>query len=136
MKKYNWGRDDGLALALKIVKEGGVEALEKEIHDRGVVGIHTNLTMKELDDAGKMYFDLALDTVLNLAVETNHDLYGHGTTRLQRFVDRLRFKASCVGSCVKWKDIQNDIQEKFNLQNVTIRNLDDLDTVWKEGDAR
>ena len=34
MSEYMAGRDDGLLLALKIVKEDGVEALEKEIHFR------------------------------------------------------------------------------------------------------
>ena len=39
MSDYMAGRDDGLLLALKIVKEDGVEALEKEIHFRNLTGI-------------------------------------------------------------------------------------------------
>lgn len=35
MADYSAGRNDGLALALKIVKEGGVEALEEELKFRG-----------------------------------------------------------------------------------------------------
>lgn len=62
MKAKDWqkGRDDGLALALKIVREGGVEALEEEIRARGAMGLQTSLTMKELDDAGIMYKENAL----------------------------------------------------------------------------
>ena len=39
LKDYQRGRNDGLALALKIVQEGGREALEAEIKNRGVTGI-------------------------------------------------------------------------------------------------
>ena len=38
LKDYQRGRNDGLALALKIVQEGGREALEAEIKNRGVTG--------------------------------------------------------------------------------------------------
>lgn len=48
LKDYQRGRNDGLALALKIVQEGGREALEAEIKNRGVTGISVNLTQKEL----------------------------------------------------------------------------------------
>lgn len=136
IREYQRGRDDGLLLALKIIKEGGPDALEKEIEYRNLTGFHTNLTMKELDDAGEMYKQNAIDTVLSLAVETNHDEFGHGTERLQRFVDRLRFKASCLGSHVKWKDIQDENIKKFKLKNVTIANLDRLDSIWESRDAR
>lgn len=44
LKDYQRGRNDGLALALKIVQEGGREALEAEIKNRGVTGISVNLT--------------------------------------------------------------------------------------------
>lgn len=43
LKDYQRGRNDGLALALKIVQEGGREALEAEIKNRGVTGISVNL---------------------------------------------------------------------------------------------
>ena len=51
LKDYQKGRNDGLALAAKIVKEGGVEALAEEIRLRGVTGIHVNLSQKELEEA-------------------------------------------------------------------------------------
>ena len=48
MREYERGREDGLDLALRIVKDGGLEALEKEIKFRGVSGVHTSLASKEL----------------------------------------------------------------------------------------
>ena len=35
MKEYERGREDGLDLALRIVRDGGIEALEREIKFRG-----------------------------------------------------------------------------------------------------
>lgn len=134
-KSWQAGRNDGLAVALKIVQEGGVELLEKEIKERGIRGLNTNMTMKELDDAGQTYRENCVDTVLAMMLETIHDEFGHGTVRLQRLVNRFRFKASCLGPYVKWRDIQEDIITRFKLENCNIRNLEQLDTIWKERDA-
>lgn len=43
---YITGREDGLLMALEIVKNEGVEALEKEIEFRNVTGIRTALAKK------------------------------------------------------------------------------------------
>lgn len=53
MREYERGREDGLSLALRIAKEGGIEALEKEIRFRGVTEIHTSLASKDLDKAAE-----------------------------------------------------------------------------------
>ena len=53
MREYERGREDGLSLALRIAKEGGIEALEKEIRFRGVTGVHTSLASKDLDKAAE-----------------------------------------------------------------------------------
>lgn len=41
MKEYERGREDGLDLAIRIVRDGGIEALEREIKFRGITGVHT-----------------------------------------------------------------------------------------------
>jgi len=46
MTDYQSGREDGLLLAEKIVKEGGLERLQEEIKYRGITGIHTQLAKK------------------------------------------------------------------------------------------
>ena len=45
MREYERGREDGLDLARRIVKQGGIEALEQECKFRGVTGIHTSLAV-------------------------------------------------------------------------------------------
>ena len=135
-KSWQAGRNDGLAVALKIVQEGGVELLEKEIKERGIRGLNTNMTMKELDDAGQTYRENCVDTVLAMMMETIHDELGLGTVRLQRVVNRFRLKASCLGPYVKWRDIQENIVTKFKLKDCNIRNLDELDSIWTSRDCR
>ena len=63
-KSWQRGRDDGLQVALKIVKESGVEGLEREIKYRGLTGIHTSMSEKELTAAGIKFKFLTIKTVL------------------------------------------------------------------------
>ncbi len=46
MTDYQAGREDGLLLAERIVKEGGLERLQEEIKYRGITGVHTQLAKK------------------------------------------------------------------------------------------
>ena len=47
MREYERGREDGLDLALRIVRQGGLEALEKEVRFRNITGVHTSLAVKD-----------------------------------------------------------------------------------------
>lgn len=47
------GRNQGIAFALKIAKEGGIEALEKEVEYRGLTNVSLNIPRKELEEATK-----------------------------------------------------------------------------------
>lgn len=51
MTDYQSGREDGLLLAEKIVKDGGMEMLQEEIKYRGITGVHTQLAKKDLEKA-------------------------------------------------------------------------------------
>lgn len=135
LKDYQTGRNDGLALAAKIIKEGGVEALEKEIRQRGVCGVNTNLTMKELDEALFPIKGNCIDTVMALFLAVLRDEFGFGKTRLERARDRFSLKANCIGEYVKWADIVKTIEEETGVK-VEIRNMDVLDTVWTSQDVR
>ena len=70
---YMAGREDGLLMALDIVKKDGVEALEKEVQFRNVTGIRMPLAKKDLDKATIKIKEQLLDTVTVLAVATLHD---------------------------------------------------------------
>lgn len=66
--EYMAGREDGLQLALRIVKEKGIEGLEEEIRFRNITGIHTLLDKKSLDTATKKIKEMTIDTFTVLSV--------------------------------------------------------------------
>ena len=105
-KEYDAGREDGLYLALKIVREGGLEALEKEIRFRNITGIKTSLARKELEAASMGVKENVIDTVTCLAVHTLHDEFGFGKERAARFMGRFQEKIGCLmDELVFWEDI-------------------------------
>ena len=89
MREYERGREDGLDLALRIVRDGGLEALEKECKLRGTTGIHTSLAVKDLDKASEAIKQMTLDTFTILGIAVLHDDFGFGEKRCQRFMDGM-----------------------------------------------
>ena len=89
MKEYERGREDGLDLALRIVRDGGIEALEREIKFRGITGVHTSLASKDLDKAAQKIKEMTLDTFTILGIAVLHDDFGFGQKRCQKFMDGM-----------------------------------------------
>lgn len=124
LKDYNRGRNDGLAMALRIAEEDGIEGLRKEIKFRGVTGIHTALAKKELDQASKQIKEMTLDTMIVLAVATLHDEFDFGQKRCQRFMDRLELKAGClIDDLATWPDYIKAIKDEIGLELSIRENL-------------
>lgn len=124
LKDYDRGRNDGLAMALRIAEEDGIEGLRKEIKFRGVTGIHTALAKKELDQASKQIKEMTLDTMIVLAVATLHDEFDFGQKRCQRFMDRLELKAGClIDDLATWPDYIKAIKDEIGLELSIRENL-------------
>lgn len=120
---YMAGREDGLLMALDIAKNGGIEALEKEIRFRNVTGIRTALAKKDLDKATIKIKERLLDTVTVLSVATLHDEYGFGAKRCMRFIERFNLKAEClVDDMASWEDYIQAIQEELGIEMVIRKN--------------
>ena len=104
-------------MAAKIIAEGGVEALQKEIRDRAAYGIHTNLTMKELDEACAPIKQQIFKSMLVMSLHTLEDEFDFGNGRLMRFMDRFEKKTGCLaGSWVTWFDIVNDFEQRRKIK--------------------
>lgn len=73
MREYERGREDGLDLARRIVRQGGIEALEQECKFRGVTGIHTSLAVKDLDKASEKIKEVIADSFVILSIAVLHD---------------------------------------------------------------
>ena len=112
--EYMAGREDGLQLALRIVKEKGIEGLEEEIRFRNITGIHTLLDKKSLDTATKKIKEMTIDTFTVLSVATLRDEFDFGKKRCERFIDRMNLKAECLlDDMVTWQDFIDNIEEEM-----------------------
>lgn len=117
IKDFNNGRIAGLEMALRLVKEGGIEALEKEIKFRNQTKINLPLTNAELDKASQAIKELCNDTYMLMAIWTLHnEPFRFGEKRCQRFQTRFEEHTKCLlEGFVNWKDIQETIKEEMKL---------------------
>ncbi len=121
MKEYERGREDGLDLAYRIVQQGGIEALKKELKFRGVTGIKTSLAAKDLGKAGEAIKEMTLDTITILALAVLHDDFGFGEKRCQKFMDGMDRGAQFLAEdLATWPDYIESIKEQMGI-DVTIR---------------
>lgn len=121
MKEYERGREDGLDLAYRIVQQGGIEALRKELKFRGVSGIRTSLAAKDLGKAGEAIKEMTLDIITILALAVLHDDFGFGEKRCQKFMDGMdRGAQYLVDDLATWPDYIESIKEQMGI-DVTIR---------------
>lgn len=117
MTDYQSGREDGLLLAEKIVKEGGLDRLQEEIKYRGITGIHTQLAKKEIEKASEVIKMTTIDTILLLALSTVRDEFGFGEKRMQRLINRMEKKATClIGNMATWEDFRETIKEETGIE--------------------
>lgn len=116
MREYERGREDGLLLAQKIVKQGGIEALEKEIRFRGCTGIRTSLACKDLDKAYEKIKEMTMDTFTIMGIAALHDCFGFGQKRCQKWMDKFAEGANYLSDgLATWQDYIQSIKEELNL---------------------
>ena len=115
------GRTEGLELALRIVREGGAEALEREMKHRRVTGIKVPVDHREMDKAAQKIKEQILDTVLAMSIMVLRDEFGFGKKRLDQFKARFSLKTECMNDgLVTWADILEAIRDE-NDSDLTIR---------------
>ena len=120
---YIAGREDGLQLALNIVKKKGVKGLEDEIKFRNATKIHTLLDKKSLEIATQKIKEMTVDTVTVLSVAVLRDEFEFGKKRCQRYIDRMNLKAECLTEgFVKWNEIVEDIDNDMGIRLRNRRN--------------
>ena len=116
MREYEKGREDGLDLALRIVRDGGLEALEKEIRFRNISGIHTSLAAKDLDKAAEKIKELSLDVFTIIGIAALHDEFGCGQKRCQRWMDKMNEGADyLIDGLATWEDYINSVKEQLGM---------------------
>lgn len=113
MQQY---RTDGMEYALRIAKEQGIGALEKEVKVRTWSGISLRITAEEINEASEKIKHMVLDTMTIMTVLTLHDEFGFGRKRIQQFLDRFTLKAECIlEDYATWQDYQSIIRNELGF---------------------
>ena len=122
--KFMEGRNEGMAFALKIAKEQGIEALEQEVKMRRLTFLPSAVPKKALEECIQRIKDNTLDTYTILLVATLHDEFGFGQKRIQRAIDRFDSKAEAIcDDMTNWDDYIDAIKEDLGLE-LSIRKND------------
>lgn len=79
------GRNQGLVLALKIVKQGGVEALEDEIRYRNLTGVSLNVTRNEIRQASENANLRATEVAITFSLITLLDEFCFSKYQIEKF---------------------------------------------------
>lgn len=114
--EYQRGRDDGLQLALKIIKKDGVQGLERELEYRRITGLNTSLAARDLEKSADKIKEMAMDTISILGVAALHDAFGFGKTRCMKFLDKMDEGSELVKkNMATWQDYIDGIKEELDL---------------------
>ena len=114
------GRAEGMAFALRIAREGGVEALEREIRMRNIWGLQVNVPMKDIQEIKTKITLRVIDIIRVVALLTLHDEFGFGRDRGIRFLNRFDLKVDCVsseddGQSVTLEDYINLVKDEMGI---------------------
>lgn len=109
-------RNEGMILALKIAKEGGVEALEREVAFRNRTGYGFRQTMKELNWMLAPIKARIITNVYSLVFATIRDEFGFGRIRLQRLLNRCNKRATAmVDDLIDCEDYRKQLKKEVGI---------------------
>lgn len=120
MKEYNRGRDQGLDMAYRLVRDAGEDkaavVIAEEIRKRGRMPVKLAVTSKEIEK-GLDHIKLCMyETFLCQSLMVLRDQFGFGKKRCMDFIDRWNFKTDCMSSgLVEWADYVATIKAELDI---------------------
>ena len=99
-KEYE-ARMQGMLYAVNVVKESGLEALEKDINKRGVLKAPLAYTDKQIDEFWKQLSENLYATMTCVTGMVLHDEFGFGKQRLHKFREEFQ-KATNASLDLDW----------------------------------
>jgi len=104
----------GMLRAYQLVKEDGVEALEKELKFRNITKINGPMLAKELDGGIDQIKRLTYEAIMAMTVGVLYSEFGFGKKRIERFKEAFESATDGLADgIVTWADIC------FNLEDLT-----------------
>ena len=125
--KLEQARREGMAYALKIAKENGIDGLEEELRFRNIIKAPIAISRPKCDEMIAHIAMNVIDTVTILSAMTLRDEFDFGKQRIQRFVERFNLKAECImDDYTTWDDQIECLREECGL-NYIIRRKEDFE---------
>lgn len=120
MKEYNRGRDQGLDMAWRLLRDAGnkegAELIAGEIKARGKSPVKLAVTSKEIATAMAPMKWCMYETFQCMALMVLHDEFGFGKIRCQRFLKRWNFKTDCMSDgFVDWADQVEAVRNEIGI---------------------
>lgn len=117
LSQYQQGRMDGMLLAQKIARDGGIEELDKEIEFRNITGIHTGMAVKDWNDNIKEHTVRCFEMAIMLSVASMHDQFGIGKTRMERFLAEIQEWLQLLAQdYATWPAIAEEIAKQVGIE--------------------
>jgi len=114
-------RNQGMALALKFIHEGGVEELEKEIAFRNISGVSLNIPRKDLEEATINMRIRATKVAIAISLITLREEFYFSKMQAKKFKDTFDGK---VDSILSDEDTLEEylkrIEDEMNIELVLV----------------
>lgn len=113
------GRNQGLVFALNVVREGGIEALEREIQSRNLSGVSLNIPRKELEVATESMRLRATEVAIAISLVTLLDEFCFSKMQARKFKAVFDSKVeSILTDEATLEDYLNKIRQELNIELV------------------
>ncbi len=109
-------RNEGLAIAYKIVKAEGIEGLEREIRLRGATQINTHMTATEMDRVTEQMKKTMSQMTEVAFIAILHDTFGFGQKRCQKAIEAFeKLVAYLDHGWAYWADLIEELKTDLKL---------------------
>lgn len=127
INKTDQARKDGMDYAYRILKEKGIESLEKRVDRNRKTFAPAFLSDYHLDEFEKEVKTNCILTIMCSAIMVLHDKFGYGPKRLERFKDELIEMCDSVAKkYLSFNDIVSVIREETGIELADKKELADI----------
>lgn len=117
ISKEEQQRRDGMQWALRIAKEGGVEALEAECTRRGISDVPVGLRESEVNQFVLNVKENTIDVMSLISLTVLTDEFDFGKEQCERFKARFFDKTDCIlGDYVTYKELIEQLQDDLDMK--------------------
>lgn len=127
LSKEEIARREGMAYALRIAKEKGIEALEEDLKMRNAIDLPCKVSKADLSKFSENVKYNVVFYIKVLMAVTMHDEFGFGNKRIKQMFKRFDLKAECLADdYTTWDEQVSIIAEecgidmKFGIKDINV----------------